>query len=183
MGKVIAGMAMSLDGFVNDRNGSVSRLYPDLDALRKTDLLQEDIKTTGAVVMGRRAYDMADGDFTGYEFQVPIFVLTHAAPQIVAKGENDRLSFTFVTDGIENAIQRAKAAAGNKNVTVIGGADTVQQCLRAGLVDELQIGLAPVLFGGGTRLFENIGSEPIELEGSSVIESIGIKYLQFRIVK
>jgi dihydrofolate reductase len=70
-------MAMSLDGFVNDPNGDVSRLYPDLDALRKTVILQEAIKTTGAVVMGRGAYDMAQGDFTGYEFQVPIFVLTH----------------------------------------------------------------------------------------------------------
>ena len=74
MGNVLAGMAMSLDGFIEDRNGSVARLYPDFDAMRQTDLLQEEIGRTGAVVMGRRAYDMAQGDFTGYEFQVPIFV-------------------------------------------------------------------------------------------------------------
>lgn len=183
MGKVIAGMAMSLDGFINDRNGSVGRLYPDFDALRESDILQEAIKTTGAVVMGRRAYDMADGDFTGYEFQVPIFVLTHAAPQEVAKGENENLKFTFVTDGIESAIQRAEAAAGDRNVTMIGGADTVQQCLRAGLVDELQIDLVPVLLGGGTRLFENIGNQPIELEVTEIIEALGITYLRFRPVK
>jgi dihydrofolate reductase len=183
MGKVVAGMAMSLDGFINDRNGSVGRLYPDLDALRKTDILQEAIRTTGAVVIGRRAYDMADGDFTGYEFQVPIFVLTHAAPQKVAKGENGKLKFTFVTDGIESAIRQAKAAAGNKNVTVIGGASTVQQLLRAGLVDEIQIGLMSVLLGGGTRLFENTGSEPIELESAGVIESLGVSYLRFRPIK
>ncbi len=69
MAKVIVGMTVSLDGFVNDRNGSVARLYPDLAALRKTEVLQEAIADTGAVVMGRRAYEMANGDFTGYEFQ------------------------------------------------------------------------------------------------------------------
>jgi dihydrofolate reductase len=127
MGKVILGTTMSLDGFINDRNGSVSRLYPDLAALRKTEMLQESIKTTGAVVMGRRAYDMAEGDFTDYEFQVPIFVLTHDAPEKAAKGENERLTFTFVTGGIESAIEKAKVAAGDKYVTVIGGANTAQQ--------------------------------------------------------
>ena len=80
MAKVIIGMTMSLDGFVNDRNGDLGRLYPDLEALRRTEILQEAIRTTGAVVMGRHAYDMAKGDFTGYEFQVPIFVLTHHVP-------------------------------------------------------------------------------------------------------
>jgi len=183
MGKVIAGMAMSLDGFINDRNGSVGRLYPDFDALRESDILQEAIKTTGAVAMGRGAYDMAQGDFTGYEFQVPIFVLTHAIPKKVAKGENERLKFTFVTDGIESALRQAKAAAGDKNVEVIGGASTVQQCLRAGLVDELQIGLAPVLLGGGTRLFENAGIQSFELEGTEVIEPHGITYHRIRIIK
>ena len=70
MAKVIVGMTTSLDGFVNDRNGSVKRLYPDLEALRKTEMLQEAIAYTGAVVMGRRAYEMANGDLTGYEFKV-----------------------------------------------------------------------------------------------------------------
>jgi dihydrofolate reductase len=132
MAKVLAGMTMSLDGFVEDRNGSLARLYPDLDALRQTDLLQEEIGRTGAVVMGRRAYDMAQSNFTGYEFLVPIFVLTHHAPEMVAKSENDRLRFTFITDGIEHAIAQAKAAAGDKEVAVIGGAQTVQQCLQDG---------------------------------------------------
>jgi len=72
MGKVILGVTMSIDGFIADRNTDVSRLYPDLDELRKTELLQGSIRTTGAVVMGRHAYDMAQGDFTGYEYQVPI---------------------------------------------------------------------------------------------------------------
>ena len=183
MGKVLFGMAMSLDGFVNDRNGDVGRLYPDLEALRKTEMLREVTKTTGAVVMGRRAYDMAEGDFTGYEFQVPIFVLSHDVPEKVAKGENERLSFTFVTDGIESAIEKAKAAAGDKYVTVIGGANTAQQCIQAGLLDEIQIGIVPVLLGEGLRLFEHIGTEQIELESTRVIESPGRTDLRFRVVK
>ena len=174
---------MSLDGFVEDRHGSVARLYPDFDALRQSDLLQEEIGRTGAVVMGRRAYDMAQGDFTGYEFQVPIFVLTHHAPETVAKGENDRLRFTFVTDGIEHAIAQARAAAGEKDVAVIGGAQTVQQCLRAGLVDELQIDLVPLLLGGGLRLFEQPGSEPVELERIRVIEYPWFTHLRFRVLR
>src|SRR5260370_5290288 len=147
MGKVIVGATMSLDWFMNDRHGDVSRLYPDFEVLRRTEMLQEEIQTTGAVVMGRRAYDMAEGDLTDYEFQVPIFVLTHAIPEQVVKGENDQLTVTFVTDGIQSAIEKAKAAAGDKQVMVIGGAKTPQQCLRAGLVDEIHIGTIPFLFG------------------------------------
>ncbi|HAT43611.1 MAG TPA: riboflavin biosynthesis protein RibD, partial [Ktedonobacter sp.] len=108
MGKVIVGATMSLDWFMNDRNGDLSRLYPDLEALRRTEMLQEEIRMTGAVVMGRRAYDMGEGDLTDYEYQVPIFVLTHAVPAKGAKGENDKLTLTFVTSGIEKAIDLAK---------------------------------------------------------------------------
>ena len=183
MGKVIVGTTMSLDGFINDRNGDVSRLYPDLEALRRTEMLQEEIQTTGAVVMGRQAYDMAEGDFTDYEFQVPIFVLTHHVPAKVAKGENERLTFTFVTDGIESAIEKAKAAAGDKYVMVIGGANTAQQCIRAGLVDHIQIGIVPILLGEGLRFFEHLGSEQIELERTRVIESPGRTDMRFRVVK
>ena len=183
MGTVVAGMMMSLDGYIQDSNGSVARLYPDFDALRQTDLLQEEIRRTGAVVMGRRAYDMAQGDFTGYEFQVPIFVLTHQAPETVAKGENEQLRFTFVTDGIEHAIAQARAAAGEKDVAVIGGAQTVQQCLHAGLVDELQIDLVPLLLGGGLRLFEQPGSKPVELERIRVIEYPWFTHLRFRVLR
>jgi dihydrofolate reductase len=183
MGKVLAGMNMSLDGFIEDRNGSVARLYPDLDALRQTDLIQQEIQLTGAVVMGRHAYDMAQGDFTGYEFQAPIFVLTHHVPETVAKGENERLRFIFVTDGIDHAIAQAKSAAGDQDVLVIGGAQTVRQCLQAGLIDELEIGLAPVLLGGGLRLFEPHSSQPIELERISVIEYPWFTHLRFRVVR
>jgi dihydrofolate reductase len=183
MGKVIIGTTMSLDGFMNDRNGDVSLLYPDLEALRRTEMLQEEIQTTGAVVMGRRAYDMAEGDFTDYEFQVPIFVLTHHVPEKVAKGENERLTFTFVTDGIESAIEKAQAAAGDKHVMVIGGANTAQQCIQAGLVDQIQIGIVPILLGEGLRFFEHLGSEQIELERMRILESPTRTDLWFRVVK
>ena len=183
MGKVILGMTMSLDGFVNDRKGDVGRLYPDLEALRETEVLQEAIRTTGAVVMGRHAYDMANGDFTGYEFQVPIFVLTHHVPAKAAKGENGNLKFNFITDGIESAIEKAKSAAGEKDVTVIGGANIFQQCLNKGVVDEIQIDIAPLLLGDGLRLFEHINAEAIELENRGVIESAGVTHLRYRVVK
>lgn len=139
MAKVILGMTMSLDGFINDRSGSVEVLYPDLAALRDTEPLRESMQNTGAVVMGRNSYAMADDPdwFAGnYEYQVPIFVLTHHVPKKKPK-ETSQLTFTFVTDGLESAIRQAKAAAGEKEVTIIAAANTAQQCLKAGLADEL----------------------------------------------
>jgi len=106
MTRAVLGMTMSLDGFINDRRGSVGALYPDLDTLRNTEPLQEAIHNTGAVVMGRNAFAMAkdpDSYAGNYEFQVPIFVLTHEAPNRRPK-ETGTLTFTFVTDGIESAI-------------------------------------------------------------------------------
>jgi dihydrofolate reductase len=182
MGKVIAGATMSLDGFMADPSGDVSWLYPDLKTLRETEMLQESIQTTGAVVMGRNAYAMGDPDWfvDNYEYQVPIFVLTHTVPEKLPKEGGD-LTFTFVTDGIESAIQQAKAAAGEKDVTVIGGASTFRQCLKAGLVDELQIGITPVLIGAGLRLFEQLGIEPVEMEIIQVLESPGRVDIRFKI--
>ncbi len=184
MGKVTGGMTISLDGFVNDKNGSVAALYPDLGALADAEALQEAMKATGAVVMGRHSYDMANGDFTGYEYQVPIFVVTHDIPKKVAQGENGKLKFHFVTDGFESAVKQAKAAAGDRDVTMIGGASAVQQCLKAGLIDELQIGVMPVLLGNGLRLFENLENANIKLEKTKLIESpAGRTDIYFRVVK
>jgi dihydrofolate reductase len=183
MSKVVGGMTMSLDGFITDRSGSVAPLYPDLDALRKTEMLQEQIRTTGAVVMGRHAYDMAEGDLTGYEFQVPIFVLTHRPPDAAARGQNERLTVAFVTDGIESAVGQAKVAAGDRDVLVIGGADTITQCIRSGVLDELSIGIRPVLLGGGLRLFEQAVIEPVGLELGRVFELPDALYVRFRVVK
>jgi dihydrofolate reductase len=134
--------------------------------------------------MGRHAYDMGQGDFTGYEFQVPIFVLTHQAPPKPARGENERLKFTFVTDGIESAIDKAKAAAGDKDVTVVGGAQTFQQVLEKGLADEIEIGFMPILLGEGLRLFEHLDTRKIGLEKIRVMESAGGRTdIFFRVVK
>ena len=185
MARVILGMTISLDGFINDQNGSVGALYVDFDTLRNTEPMQESIQNTGAVVMGRNAFAMAEDSDTyasNYEFQVPIFVLTHQPPKKHPK-ETDSLTFTFVTDGIESAIRQAKAAAGNKDVTVIGGASTAQQCLKARLVDELEIDIMPVLLGGGQRLFDAINSHQIQLERLSVMElPSGRTHLTFRVV-
>jgi dihydrofolate reductase len=183
MGKIIVGMTMSLDGFVSDQSGSVARLYPDFEVLKGSERLQESMKMTGAVVMGKHAFEMAedpDSYADTYEYQVPIFVLTHQLPAKMPK-QNERLTFTFVTDGIESAVQQAKAAAGDKDVTIIGGASTIQQCIRARLVDELEIDIMPILLNNGTRLFEALGNEPIMLEKIDVIEIGSRTAFRFRI--
>jgi dihydrofolate reductase len=108
---------------------------------------------------------------------VPVFVLSHHIPEEVPKGATP---FTFVTDGIESAITQAKAAAGEKYVYVLGGANIAQQCVRAGLLDEILIHFVPVLLGEGIRLFEHIGTEQIELESTRVAESPGVTHLWFR---
>lgn len=186
MAKVILGMTISLDGFINDSTGSVDALYADLDMLRNTEPMMESIQNTGAVVMGRNAFAMAEDpdSYAGnYEFQVPIFVLTHKPPKTHPK-ETDNLTFTFVTDGIESAIEQAKAAARDKDITVIGGASTAKQCIQAGLADELHIDIMPVLLCGGIKLFENIYSKPIHLERLRVLElPAGRTHLRFRVAK
>jgi dihydrofolate reductase len=186
MGKVILGMTMSIDGFINDRNGSVEALYPDLADWRETELGTESIQNTGAVVMGRNSYAMSEDPdwFAGnYEYQVPIFVLTHEPPKKHPKETKD-LTFTFVTDGIESAIRQAKEAAGDKDVNVIGAASTAQQCLNAGLADELHVDVMPVFLGGGLRPFEGIDVESIQLERIKVMELPGDRtHLRFRIIK
>lgn len=176
---------MSLDGFINDRSGSLAALYPDLDAWRESELGKESIQNTGAVVMGRNSFAMAEDPdwFAGnYEYQVPIFVLTHNPPERMPR-HTEQLTFTFVTDGIHSAIQKAKAAAGNKDVNIIGAASTAQQCLKAGLADELHVDLMPVLLGGGLRVFEEIDGEPIRLERIEVVELPGGRtHMKFRII-
>src|SRR6266478_5367942 len=156
MSRVIVGMTSSLDGFVADPGGGVDLLYPDLAALQNTPYMNSLIEETGAVLMGRRAFEMGDPDgFVGnYEFQVPIFVLTHHPPAVHPK-QDERLTFTFVTDGVESAVAQAKAAARDKAVQVVGGVSLAQQLLDAGLVDELHIDIMPVFLGIGLRSFES----------------------------
>ncbi len=153
MAKVILGVTISLDGFAEDSNGSVGALYPDLETLRNTEILRESQRNTGEVVMAWKEFAMArDPDwFAGnYEYQVPIFVFTDKSPERHPK-ETDTLTFTFVTDGIKSAVMQAKAAAGDKNVAIIGSAGTTGQCISAGLADELHIDIIPVFLKAGFR--------------------------------
>lgn len=164
-------MAMSLDGFVNDSSGSVDKLYSDFTELHEVPAFQEMIRNTGAVIMGRHVYEMAD-PFTwatdDYEFQTPIFVLTHTPPIKYPAG-NGKLSFVFVTDGIASAVTQAKRAAGGKDVQVLG-AQTIQQCLNEGLCDELQVDIMPVFLGNGLKLFEHVNTEKMKLELTSAVK-------------
>lgn len=182
MSRVIAGMTMSLDGFVVDRDGSASALYPDFDALRDSAYMREAIDETGAVLMGRRTFEMGDPDsYVGeYEFQVPIIVVTHHPPETPPK-QDENLTFTFVTDGVESAVRQATAAAGDRAVTVVGGPTVIRQLLDAGLVDELHVDVMPVLLGEGLRLFED-GGTPVGLEKIEVREVAARTSFRFRVV-
>jgi dihydrofolate reductase len=177
MTKVSAGMTMSLDGFINDRNGSAQSLSPDFGELLQSPSFKQMVKNTGAVIMGKNTYDMADPFMwvnDDYEFQVPLFILTHAVPEKYPDG-NENLSLTFVTDGIEHAISQAKQAAGDKMVQIIGGADTIQQSLNSGLCDELVVDIMPILLGKGLRLFENLDIDKIKLEKTRVEETTSMR--------
>ncbi len=153
------------------------------------DVVRELRERQGAVVMGRNMFGGGPGPW-GDElwegwwgddppFRMPVFVLTHHEREPLELGET---TFTFVTDGIEPALEQARESAGNKDVLIAGGADAAQQYLRADLVDELQIHVAPVLLGGGTRLLEGIGPE-IELEQTRVIDSPAVTHLRYRVAR
>lgn len=176
MGNVIAGITMSLDGYVHDRHGSVEKLYSDFGPMHDVPSFQATVAQTGAVVMGKRAFEMGAPDEYAdtYEFQVPIFVLTHSAP-LQHPRETDRLTFTFVTDGIGSAIAQARQAAGDKDVQVIGGASTIQQCLNAGLCDELHLDIAPVMLGAGLRLLEHIDTDSMTFATINVEQATPVR--------
>jgi dihydrofolate reductase len=203
IGKVVFNMTMSLDGFVagpNDGpdNGlgdggdrlfnwyfsgevevSVSEGTPLLKVSpQSAKLLKESFETYGAGVWGRRTFDIAKA-WDGHPPGTPCFIVTHRVPQEWVK---EGSPFTFVTDGVESAIRQAKQAAGDKDV-VICTASILQQALRAKLVDEIYVDVAPVLLGSGVRLFDHLGTGPFELEYIRVIAAPGVTHLGFRVVK
>jgi dihydrofolate reductase len=156
------------------------------------EVVAEGLRATGAVIMGRRMFSGGEGPWEddakpdGWwgddpPFHVPVFVLTHHARETVVK--EGGTSFTFVTDGVESALEQARAAAGEKDVLLAGGANVAQEYLRAGLLDELQLHLVPLFLGGGVRLFDGLGPEPVELETMRVIESDAVTHLMYRVVK
>jgi dihydrofolate reductase len=158
-----------------------------------SEVVDEALRTRGATVMGRRMFSGGQGPWEDDPnadawwgddppFHHPVFILTHHAREPVTK--QGGTTFTFVTDGIEAALEQAKAAAGDKDVGIGGGANVAQQYLKAGLLDELQLHVVPVLMGDGVRLFENhLGDAQVELECTQVVESPAVTHLRYRVGK
>ena len=155
------------------------------------DIVKESLASTGAVVMGRRMFSGGAGPWEddpnadGWwgddpPFGVPVFILTHHPREPVQKQKGT--TYTFVTEGIEAALAQARAAAGDRNVQVSGGADVAQQYLREGLMDEVQIHIAPLLLGDGVRLFDRLGSERPALEVTRVVESPAVTHIRYRVI-
>ena len=184
MSRVIAGLTVSLDGYFEDADGTFSALYSDFEELMGSTYMKTSQAETGAVLMGRRTFDEApdpDSYAVDYEYQVPLFVLTHRAPDR-EPARNETLSVTFVTDGLESAVAQAVAAAGDRAVTVVGGGDLNRQLLGAGLADELRVDIMPLLLGGGRRLFDGL-APGIRLEKLGVEESGPRTSLRFRVLR
>src|SRR5215218_7215592 len=184
MSRVIAGQTVSLDGYFEDADGRFTALYSDFEELLESGYMRASQTETGAVLMGRRTFDMAgdpDSYAVDYEYQVPLFVLTHRAPEREPQ-RNENLYITFVTDGLESAVAQATAAAGDRAVTVVGGGDLNRQLLAAGLADELRVDIVPLLLGGGRRLFDGV-APGIRLEKIAVDEAGVRTSLSFRVLR
>ena len=209
MGKVISELSMSLDGYIagphdgpenglGDGGEALFRWYEAGDvpfvvpngemtfhvSAASAALLAETYPTFGALVTGRRTFDITNGWEGRHTVDVPVVVVTHEVPEawveeyVVGRGA----PFTFVTEGVARAVAVAREIAGDKNVSV-GAASLVQQCLSLGLLDEIQIDLAPVLLGGGVRLFDHLEGVPIALERLRVVEGRDVTHLLFRVVR
>ncbi len=204
MSKTFCQLSISLDGFVagpNDRpdnplgdggealfawynSGDFPFSLPGTDMVfhisqASADLLQEEWSRLGAMICGRRMFDIA-GAWGGHPpGGGPCFVMTHEPPQEWLYAGSP---FTFVTDGIHSAVQQAKEAAGG-HVVSVSSASVAQQALNAGLLDELQLDLAPVLLGGGVRLLDNLEQAPIPLEPIAVVQGQGVTHLKYRVIK
>lgn len=199
MGSVVVGLSVSLDGFIagsddgpdlplgrggerlftwmsaGPESNRVERRLAPPDASKV--VVDEMMTGCGAIISGRRTFDIAKGWKDGHPLDVPNFVVTHQAP---THGEwSPRVS--FVTDGIDSALEQAQEAAGDLKVGVCA-ADVAQQLLRAGTLDEIDLSVVPLLLGAGVRLFDDLGPDPIELEQLRVIESDGVTHLRYRVV-
>lgn len=184
MGKITANMSMSLDGFIAGPNDDVDRLHEWMFPPKGNfqEVAEEMFKNVGVVIMGKQMFNLGEEPW-GDEppFHMPVFVLTHRPREkTIKKGGT---TFTFVTEGIESALKQAKVAAGDKDIMVAGGANAVQQYLKVGMLDEIQLHLIPIVLGSGTRLFDNLDTEPMELERMSVIETPDVTHLRFRVHK
>ncbi len=197
MSKVIAIMSMSLDGYVADRNGGVAEVMgwymtsgdtevrtggSDPMTLRMSEASATHFRDLtaelGSVLTGRRTFETADG-WGGNHAWGPAFVLTHRVP---AGWPRPNSTVNFVTDGIESAVTQAKAAAAGKSVGV-HGADTIQQLLDAGLLDEIHVDIAALLLGSGVRLFDHLAGKPAVLGNPTVIAGVGVTHLRYPVRK
>jgi dihydrofolate reductase len=193
MSKIHCDISMSLDGFITGPDEGVGkplgddagRLHEWMFAARTgadAEVLDEVYARTGAILMGRRMFDVGVEPWGDPPpFERPVFVLTHEGrdPMPMQGGT----TYHFVTDGIGAALHRAEAAAGKKDLGIWGGANVIGQYLRAGLLDEIQIHLIPVLLGKGVRLFDDLGPERIELQRTRTIETPSATHLRFTVAK
>lgn len=197
MAKVVAIMSMSLDGFVADRNDGVAEVFDwymnsgnvefhtggsDPMTFRVSEPSAEHLRALwselGAVLTGRRTFEVADG-WNGNHAWGPAFVLTHEIPDGWPRPNS---TVHFVTDGLESAVKQAKDAAGAKSVGV-HGADTIQQLLNAGLLDEIHVDIAALLLGSGVRLFDHLAGTPAVLGNPRVIAGAGVTHLRYPVRK
>jgi dihydrofolate reductase len=194
MTKVVAIMSMSLDGYVADANDGVDEVFDwyfsgDVEvptaspsftfrvSAPSADHLKGLVAEIGAMLTGRRTFERADGWGGRHPWDVPAFVVTHDVPDGWPRPGS---TVEFVTDGIESAVARAKAAAAPKSVGV-HGAQTIQQLLDAGLLDEIHIDLAAVLLGGGVRLFDHLANTPLVLGNPTVVPGVGVTHLRYAV--
>lgn len=199
MGSVIVDLSVSLDGFIAGAgDGMTSPLgrggqalfawmaagdpLPGFDGRlappeASRPIVAEWVTEAGAGLSGRRTFDIAGGWAEGHPIDAPIFVVTHEAP---TEGRWSPL-ITFVTDGVEHALELAQGAAGDKVVS-IAGASLAKQLLALGKLDEIQVSIAPVLLGGGVRLFDAFDT-PVTLEQTRVVPSDGVTHLRYRVVR
>ncbi|MGH8961420.1 MAG: dihydrofolate reductase family protein [Jatrophihabitantaceae bacterium] len=187
-------LSTSLDGFIADSEGKAAGLHdwltagdtptrfnPSFKMARvNAEFFDEGVGGTGAVVAGRRTYDVSEawggrGPMPG----LPLFVVTHRPPEAVPPCDP---AYTFVTDGVEAAIEQARAAAGGKNVHLMG-ASIVQQAIRAGLLDELVISVVPIVLGRGVRLLDNLDTGDGMFDIARVIDGPGVTHLVYRVTK
>ena len=154
-----------------------------------TEVIEESLENIGATVMGRNMFGgrgpWGDDPWNGWwgdnpPFHTPVFIVTHHARVPVAMEGNT--TFTFVTEGIESALEQARSAAGGKDVALGGGANVAQQYLKAGLIDEMQIHLVPVLLGDGARLLVNLGDADVRIECIRAMEAPGVVHLTYRVL-
>ena len=193
MSKIVAIMSMSLDGYVADGDDGVAEVFDwystsgdveiqtggsDPMTFKMSGPSAEHFAALtselGAVLTGRRTFDVAQG-WGGNHAWGPAFVLTHHIPDGWPLPDS---TVQFVTDGIDSAVAQAKAAASGKSVAV-HGADTIQQCLNAGLLDEMNIDLAAVLLGAGVRLFDHLAGTPSVLGNPTVVQGVGVTHLRY----